>query len=108
MRMVFTESLLLALVGGVSGAALAVASSGVLQRMAQGRIPRLEPLGFAGHAPMFVLVASILCGVLFALPACAQAFRAQAAPAAGRSMSKPRSTLGSILIAPKSPWHSSS
>jgi predicted permease len=99
MRMVFTESLLLALVGGVSGAALAVASSGVLQRMAQGRIPRLEPLGFAGHAPMFVLVASTLCGVLFALPACAQAFRAQAAPAAGRSMSKPRSPLGSILIA---------
>jgi putative ABC transport system permease protein len=75
MRMVFTESLLLALVGGVAGAAIAVAASGVLQRMAQGRIPRLEPLGFAGHAPMFVLLSSILCGVLFALPACAQAFR---------------------------------
>jgi predicted permease len=99
MRMVFTESLLLALVGGAAGAALAMAAKGVLQRMAQGRIPRLEPLGFAGHVPIFVLVSSILCGVLFALPACAQAFRAQAAPAAGRSMSKPRSTLGSILIA---------
>jgi predicted permease len=99
MRMVFTESLLLALVGGLSGAAIAVVASGVLQRMAQGRIPRLEPLGFAGHAPMFVLVSSILCGVLFALPACAQAFRVQASPAAGRSMSKPRSPLGSILIA---------
>jgi putative ABC transport system permease protein len=99
MRMVFTESLLLALVGGLSGAALAVAANGALQRMAQGRIPRLEPLGFAGHAPMFALVSSILCGILFALPACAQALRAQAAPAAGRSMSKPRSALGSILIA---------
>jgi len=98
-RMVFTESLLLALVGGVSGAALAVAANGFLQRMAQGRIPRLEPLGLAGHAPMFVLLSSILCGVLFALPACAQAFRAQAAPAAGRSISKPRSPLGFILIA---------
>ncbi len=99
MRMVFTESLLLALAGGLFGAALAVAANGVLQRMAQGQIPRLEPLGFAGHAPMFVLVASILCGVLFALPACAQVLRVQSAPAAGRSMSKPRSTLGSILIA---------
>ena len=99
MRMVFTESLLLALVGGLSGAALAGAADGVLQRMAQGRMPRLESLGFAGHAPMFVLVSSILCGVLFALPACAQAFRTQAAPAAGRSMSRPRSGLGSILIA---------
>ena len=99
MRMVFTESLLLALAGGLAGAALAVAVGGVLQRMAQGQIPRLEPLGFAGHAPMFVLLASILCGVLFALPAAAQALRAQASPAAGRSMSKPRSPLGSILIA---------
>jgi putative ABC transport system permease protein len=99
MRIVFTESLLLSLVGGMAGAALASVAGGVLQRIAQGRIPRLEPLGFAGHAPMFVLAASILCGVLFALPACAQALRAQAAPGAGRSMTRPRSTLGSILIA---------
>jgi putative ABC transport system permease protein len=99
MRMVFTESLLLALVGGASGAALAAAATGILLRKAQGRIPRLEPLGFAGHVPMFVLVASILCGVLFALPACVQTFRAQAAPAAGRSISRPRSSLCSILIA---------
>jgi len=98
-RMVFTESLLLALVGGTAGAALAFAADSILQRMAQGRIPRLEPLGFAGHAPMFVLLASILCGVLFALPACAQAFRTQTAPAAGRSISKQRSAIGSILIA---------
>jgi len=99
MRMVFTESLLLALVGGALGAVLALASNGVLERMAQGRIPRLEPMGLAGHAPLFVLVSSIACGILFALPACAQALRAQASPTAGRSMSKPRSPLGSILIA---------
>ncbi len=99
MRIVFTESLLLALMGGLAGAALALAASGVLQRMAQGRIPRLGPLGFSGYAPIFVLASSILCGVLFALPACAQALRAQAAPAAGRSMSKPQSRFGSILIA---------
>jgi predicted permease len=101
MRLVFTESLLLALVGGIFGAVLAVGADGILQRMAQGRIPRLETLSFAGRAP-FVLLASILCGVLFALPACVQAFRHlghAAAPAAGRSMSRPRSTLGSILVA---------
>ena len=99
MRLVFTESLLLALVGSAAGAILAAATSGALGRLAQGRVPRMELLGVAGHAPMFVLAVSILCGVLFALPACAQAFRAQAAPAAGRSMSRPRSTLGSVLIA---------
>jgi predicted permease len=98
-RLVFSESLLLALLGGVFGAALAWAANGVLQRMAQGRIPRLGPLDFAAHAPLFVLVSSILCGVLFALPACAQALRAQSVPSGGRSMSKPRSALGSILIA---------
>jgi len=102
MRMVFTESLLLALVGGALGAALAMVGGAAVQRMAHGQIPRLEPSGFAGHAPMFVLVASVLCGVLFALPACAQALRHlgnAAVPAAGRSMSKPRSPLSSILIA---------
>ena len=99
MRMVLTESLLLALAGGLSGAVLAVAANGVLQRMAQGRIPRLESLSFAGHAPLFVVVLSILCGILFALPACAQAWHTEAMPAAGRSMSRPRSTLGSVLIA---------
>ena len=99
MRMVFTESLLLALAGGASGAAVAAAAGGVLQRMAQGRIPRLEGMGSEGHSEMIVLALSILCGVLFALPACAQAFGAQASPAAGRSMSRPRSPLGAILIA---------
>ena len=106
MGMLFTESLLRALAGGVAGAARAGAASGGRQRLAQGRIPRLEPLGLAGHlsghSPLFVLVSSLLCGVLFALPACAQAFRhlgRTSAPAAGRSMSKPRSLLGSVLIA---------
>ncbi len=99
MRLVFAESMLLALAGGAAGAALAAIASGVLQRLAQGRIPRLEPLGRVGHAPVFVLAASILCGILFALPACAQALGMQGAPTAGRTMSKPRSVLGSVLIA---------
>ena len=56
MRIVLTESLLLALAGGLAGAALAAGASGVLQHMAQGRIPRLEPLGFPARAPIFVLI----------------------------------------------------
>ena len=72
-RLVFTESLLLAIAGGACGALLAAAADGVLERMAQGRIPRLEGLGAAGHAPLFVLALSLVCAILFALPACAQA-----------------------------------
>jgi len=99
MGMVFTESLVLALAGGASGAVLAMFAKGVLERMAQGRIPRLELMGGGGHAQMLALAASVLCGILFALPACVQALRVEAGPVAARSMSKPRSTLGSILIA---------
>ncbi len=96
MRTIFTESLILALVGGALGAVLAEVAGGMLQRVAQGRIPRLDR---ADSAPGFVLAASIACGILFALPACSQVFRAQAGLAAGRWMSKPRSSAGSMLIA---------
>jgi putative ABC transport system permease protein len=98
-RLVFTESLLLAAAGGGCGALLAMAATGVLERMAQGRIPRLEGLGAGGQKPLFVLALSLACGILFTLPACAQALRAESRPATGRSMSKPRSPLGSVLIA---------
>jgi predicted permease len=99
MRLVFTESLLLALAGGACGAMLATAAGSTLRRMAEGRIPRLEELGSQGYAPLFVLALSILCGILFALPACAEALGAERRPVTGRSMSKPRSPLGSVLIA---------
>jgi putative ABC transport system permease protein len=98
-RLVFTESLLLAAAGGGCGALLAMAANGVLKRMAAGRVPRLEDLGAGGQASLFVPILSLLCGILFTLPACAQALRAESRPATGRSMSKPRSPLGSVLIA---------
>ncbi len=98
-RFVFTESLLLALIGGAFGAVLAVATGGVLVRMAQGRIPRMEAGGIEGHLPLFVLALSVLCGILFTLPACAQALGAETHSASGRSMSRRRSPLGSVLIA---------
>lgn len=98
-RLVFTESLILALAGGAGGALLASVAGGVLERTAQGRIPRMEALDTQGYVPAFVLALSLLCGILFTLPACAQALGAEANPAGGRSMSKPRSPLGAVLIA---------
>jgi putative ABC transport system permease protein len=96
-RLVITESLLLAFVGGICGAMLASVATGILTRMAQGHIPRIEDL--QGAAPFFAVSITLLCAILFALPACVQALRAQANPATGRSVSKPRSPLGAILIA---------
>jgi len=98
-RVVFTESLLLALAGGLSGALFAAVADRVLGQMAEGRIPRLDPAAVAWDAPLFVLALSVLCAILFALPACAHARRGHLAPAAERCMSRPRSPLSSVLIA---------
>ncbi|HTQ54646.1 MAG TPA: ABC transporter permease [Bryobacteraceae bacterium] len=96
-RLVFTESLLLALAGGACGALLARIATASLVHLAQGRIPRIE--GLQGPAPFFVTAVSLLCALLFALPACGQVLRAQAAQPPSRTVTRPRSPLGSILIA---------
>ena len=99
MRIVFTESLLLALVGGAAGAVAAIAAGGTLERMAQGRIPRLERIGFAARPPRLCWFhpCCVECCSL-CRPARRRCAR-QPAPSAGRSMSRKRSPLGSILIA---------
>jgi len=97
-RVVLAESLLLALAGGAAGLALAVAAGSLLQELAQSRIPRLEWQALPGPVAMFAVAASVGCGALFALPACLQAWRTPASPASGRSMSRPRSRLGALLI----------
>jgi len=98
-QLVVTESLLLALTGGAVGALLALVASRVLRSLAESRIPRMEWLAFQAPVWLFVAAVSILCGVLFALPACVQACGVEARPESGRSMSRPRSPLSSILMA---------
>ncbi len=98
-QLVVTESLLLALMGGAVGAALALAASRVLRSLAESQIRRMEWQGFQAPVWIFVAAVSILCGLLFALPACGQACGVEARLAGGRSMSRPRSPLSSILMA---------
>jgi predicted permease len=95
--LVSSESVVLAVMGGGLGAWLAAVLGGVLRRMAEGHIPRIQ--GLEGGAPWFVPAASLGCAILFALPACAQALGTQANPVAGRSISTRRSRLGAFLIA---------
>ena len=99
LQLVLTESSLLALAGGACGALLAVAADGVLQHIAQGRIPRLDGLTASSPSLVFVLALSVVCGILFTLPACAQMLAVDAAPVGGRTMSRARSRIGSVLIA---------
>ena len=98
-QLVVTESLLLALMGGAVGAALALAASRVLRSLAESQIPRMEWQAFQAPVWLFVAAVSIVCGILFALPACGQACGVEARPVGGRSMSRPRSPMSSILMA---------
>jgi len=98
-QLVLTESLLLAGAGGAAGAVLAMAVSRVLATLAESQIPRMKWPAFQAPVWLFAAVVSILCGLLFALPACAQAWGVEASPRSERSMTKPRSPLSSLLMA---------
>jgi predicted permease len=66
-RQLITESLLLALAGGVSGTVLAFWAVPVLIRLAPGDMPRLAQAGIDGWVLAFTLGASVLAGLLFGL-----------------------------------------
>ena len=66
-RQLITESLMLALAGGVSGTVLAVWGMPVLIRLAPGDMPRLAEAGINGWVLAFSLGVSILAGLLFGL-----------------------------------------
>ena len=60
-----TESVLLALAGGVLGLGLAVWGVHALQALDAGTIPRLSEIGVGGAALAFALVLSVATGLLF-------------------------------------------
>jgi predicted permease len=74
MRQFLTESLLLALCGGVAGLAIGVWASRVLVRIAAAQIPRAEEIGLDWRVFAFLLAVSLMTGVGFGLaPALAAA-----------------------------------
>ena len=66
-RVLLTESLLLALIGGALGLALAYGAVVLLARMAPPGLPRIEEIGLDLPVLLFALVISILSGALFSL-----------------------------------------
>ena len=71
-RVLLTESVLLALVGGAVGVAFAEAAIGLLQRIAPARLPRVDDIGIDLTVLLFTLAISVLSGVLFGLFAVAR------------------------------------
>jgi len=72
-RQVLTESVVLALSGGVLGVAFAYGALEALRDLGAGSLPRLADVGVDGTALLFTLLISIATGLLFGL---APAFRA--------------------------------
>ena len=71
-RVLLTESVLLALVGGAVGVVFAQAAIGLLQRIAPARLPRVDDIGIDLTVLLFTLAISVLSGVLFGLVAVAR------------------------------------
>ena len=67
MRQLLTESMLLALVGGIAGVALAVWAVRALQLGASGLLPRLDEVQVDGMVIVFSLVLATVTGLLFGL-----------------------------------------
>ncbi|HEU0052911.1 MAG TPA: ABC transporter permease [Longimicrobium sp.] len=74
-RQMLTESLVLALLGGVVGLALAQAGVRVLLAASAGTVPRPEEVGLDARVALFALVLSLLTVALFGLVPAARAAR---------------------------------
>jgi putative ABC transport system permease protein len=74
-RQLLTESLVLALVGGAAGVALAWWATKALVKLAPRGIPRLEEIGLDGTTLLFAFGISLFTGVLFGLAPALQTSR---------------------------------
>jgi len=94
---VLSETLLLAGLGGAAGLAICFWTSRLLRTLAQDQIPRMESTGFPAPVLLFALAISLVCALLFGLPACVRIFRDRRA--AGRSVIRSRSRFVRALMA---------
>jgi putative ABC transport system permease protein len=78
-RQLLTESLLLSLLGGMLGLALAVAGVRVLMALSAGTIPRAEAVGVDGRAAAFALLLSLATAVMFGMVPAVRAARSATA-----------------------------
>ncbi|MFC5864676.1 ABC transporter permease [Acidicapsa dinghuensis] len=67
MRQLMTESILLALIGGAAGLAVARLSLFIVRTMNPGNIPRLDDIGINGSVLAFTFILSLATGILFGL-----------------------------------------
>jgi predicted permease len=66
-RQLFTESLVLATIGGVLGIGVAQVGVRLLVQLAGGQLPRAEDIGLDANVVLFTVAVSILTGLVFGL-----------------------------------------
>jgi len=97
-RQTLTETMLLGLIGGVFGSALAWTLLHVFTRIAPNGIPRLNDASLDGRVLFFACIGSLLCGLLFGLAPAIESPRAGSL--AGSRTTGPRRTfLRETLVA---------
>jgi len=101
-RELFVESLVLGVLGGALGLALAYAGLELLVAMGPANLPRLQEISVDGSVVAFVVGASLLSSLLFGLaPALKHARHTEAplkgAAARGASASRERNSTGNVL-----------
>jgi predicted permease len=103
MRVVLTENIMLALVGGALGVFLAGLSLPLLDRFAAGEVPRLGSLAITPITLLFSGAAAIFCALLFAVPALFHTRKMDLhqtiKQSAGLSVTHRRSLFGATIIA---------
>ena len=75
-RQLLSESVLLGVLGGAAGLAIAVWSLSVVRAIRPGNIPRLDAIGIDGTVLAFTFGASILTGLVFGIAPAIRAVRA--------------------------------
>jgi putative ABC transport system permease protein len=101
-QQVLTENLLLAILGAGAGWSVAVAGTKILQNIAGDYIPRMTWVGFHGPVLLFAISVSLVCSVLFGLPAAWSASsvrtRIGISRRSSRSVTRARARLSSTLM----------
>jgi predicted permease len=91
LRDILAEGLLMATVGGAAGFAAVAASGRLMRSFTTIQIPRMEEIRFNAPVLLFAAGISLLCALLFALPACTKAV-------SGRSFTRVRSRLTGVTM----------
>jgi len=100
-RQLLTESILVALAGGVLGLAIAAWGTGAMLKLLPAALPRMDEIGIDGRVLAFTFGASLLAGILFGLAPALKISRTDVQASlkeGGRSVVRTRNRAQGVLV----------